>query len=450
MTAPLAAWFLSTEERDNPDTLIDRRHANASSWSDGNDLRTLVHGVAYFEELLACIRATRAGDVVMFTDWRGDPDERMDEQAGSGAQVGQVLAAAAGRGVFVRGLVWRSHLDKLRFSARENRHLGEEIDAAGGECRLDMRVRPLGSHHQKLVVLRHPGRPEEDVAFVGGIDLCHSRRDDARHGGDPQAQPMAHAYGLRPPWHDIQLAIKGPAVGDVEASFRERWDDPTPLSRNPLRVIKDRVRGDSPTRPALPPQLADPAPAGPHAVQLLRTYAVRRPGYPFARRGERSIARGYAKVLGLATALIYLEDQYLWSVEAAELVAKALTRAPDLLLIAVIPRRPDQDGPVSTPPNLVSRERVLRILYEAGGDRVSVYGLENHASTPVYVHAKVCSIDDTWLSVGSDNLNRRSWTHDSEITCAVLSGTDPSPLARELRLQLAQEHLDLPDMESAR
>jgi hypothetical protein len=114
---------------------------------------------------------------------------------------------------WVRALVWRSHLDQFQFSERENRHLGEDIEAAGGKCLLDMRVRPGGSHHQKFVVLRHNGRPEEDVAFVGGIDLCHGRHDDAGHKGDPQAQPMAATHGDRPPWHDLQLAIRGPAAG---------------------------------------------------------------------------------------------------------------------------------------------------------------------------------------------------------------------------------------------
>jgi phosphatidylserine/phosphatidylglycerophosphate/cardiolipin synthase-like enzyme len=437
------SWFLSVTERDNPDTEIDRRHAQALPWTEGNHVRALIHGSLYFGELARRLSVMRAGDIVLFTDWRGDPDEHLDD---SGTQVGAALADCASRGVLVRGLVWRSHLDKLQFSARENRHLGEEIDAAGGECRLDMRVRPLGSHHQKLVVLRHPGRPDEDIAYVGGIDLCHSRRDDREHGGDSQPQPMADWYGPRPPWHDVQLAVTGPAVGDVEATFRERWDDPAPLSRNPVSWVIDRRRGDSAGPRPLPPQLPDPAPTGHHAVQLLRTYPVRRPGYPFARAGERSIARGYTKAFSLATELIYLEDQYLWSVQAAQLLADALRRAPRLRLIAVIPALPDQDGRVSTPPNLISRERVLALLREAGGNRVAVYGLENHQGTPVYVHAKVCSIDDIWVTVGSDNVNRRSWTHDSELTCAVIHGDDTAEgLARELRLQLAAEHLDLPD-----
>jgi phosphatidylserine/phosphatidylglycerophosphate/cardiolipin synthase-like enzyme len=56
------------------------------------------------------------------------------------------------------------------------------------------------------------------------------------------------------------------------------------------------------------------------------------------------------------------------------------------------------------------------------------------------VHAKVCVIDDVWATVGSDNLNRRSWTHDSELSCAVLD--DTGEFARDLRLRLIREHLD--------
>jgi phosphatidylserine/phosphatidylglycerophosphate/cardiolipin synthase-like enzyme len=74
----------------------------------------------------------------------------------------------------------------------------------------------------------------------------------------------------------------------------------------------------------------------------------------------------------------------------------------------------------------------------------------------VYVHAKVAVFDDVWAAVGSANLNRRSWSHDSELTAAVLDDTrdtrdpvDPAGrgdgarvFARDLRLGLMREHLD--------
>jgi phosphatidylserine/phosphatidylglycerophosphate/cardiolipin synthase-like enzyme len=386
----------------------------------------LVHGASYFSVLLHSIEEMWAGDLLLFTDWRGDPDERL---AGPGTEVSTVLADAARRGVVVKGLVWRSHLDRFTFSEQENRHLGEEIDAAGGECLRDMRVRPGGSHHQKFVVLRHPRRPERDIAFAGGIDLCHSRSDDAEHNGDPQAQPMAAIYGSRPPWHDIQLAVRGPAVADIETCFRERWNDPAPLTRNPINVVSDLLRRDDHRRGVLPPALPDPAPAGSSMVQ--------------------------EKVISRAHKLIYLEDQYLWNTEITACFADVMQSNPDLRLIAVIPHYPDQDGRISEPMNLVGRQQALDQLHDAGGDRVAVYGIENSAGTPIYVHAKVCIVDDLWASIGSDNVNRRSWTHDSELCCAVIDETaDPRAprsidkyghgarqFARNLRLELAREHL---------
>ncbi|GAA2164836.1 phospholipase D-like domain-containing protein [Pedococcus bigeumensis] len=435
-----AQWFLDASERGNRRTALDRRHADGKAWTEGNDVVPLVHGAAYFAELHRRVEDLRSGDLLVFVDWRGDPDERLLGEPGS--EVSRLLCRAAERGVEVRGLVWRSHLDRVQFSATENRHLGEDINAAGGQCELDMRVRPGGSHHQKFVVLRHPGRPERDVAFVGGIDLCHSRRDDSQHHGDPQRQQMAAVYGKRPPWHDIQLMVTGPAVGDVETVFRERWNDPQRLSRSPLRLLGDKVRKDQPSRPRpLPEQLPDPEPTGALPVQLLRTYPKRRPGYDFAPDGERSVARGYTKAIKRARQLIYLEDQYLWSRHVAETFAQALRDNAGLRLVAVLPHHPDQDGRVSKPPNLIGREDAVRILRRAAGDRVAFYGVENHAGVPVYVHAKVCVIDDTWATAGSDNFNRRSWTHDSELSVAVCD----RGYARDLRRSLAKEHLDSED-----
>src|SRR5215213_4348393 len=200
------------------------------------------------------------------------------------------LARLAGEplvGVDVRGLVWRSHRQRLGFTSEENRKLGRQLQARGAEVLLDMRVRWGGSHHQKMVVIRHADDPTRDIAYVGGIDLCHSRRDDADHGGDPQAMKIAQEYGDTPPWHDVQAAISGPAVYDVETVFRERWEDPTPLSRSPINYLKDRFTGMDLSPDPLPEQ-APPPPAvegGSHVVQLLRTYPDLRLNrdYAFAR-----------------------------------------------------------------------------------------------------------------------------------------------------------------------
>ncbi|MGY1671144.1 phospholipase D family protein [Geodermatophilus sp. SYSU D00710] len=446
MTDP-AEWLLGPEERGNAAT-------DLPAWTEGNLAVPLVHGTTYFDALVSAVEVLDENDHLFFTDWRGDPDEELRP---GGPTVAELFTEAVRRGVTVRGLVWRSHVDWLSFSGRENRALDREVEDGGGLVVLDQRVRRMGSHHQKLVVCRHDQDPTQDVAFVGGIDLCHSRRDDAEHRGDPQSIPMAAAYGRTPPWHDVQLMVRGPAVAALDTVFRERWDDPTdPDEGNPIAHVVDRLRRSRMYADRLPPRLPPPPPCGPHLVQNLRTYPAIRPRYDFAPDGERSIARGYSKAIKRARRLIYLEDQYMWSGEVAQLFADALTEHPDLHLVVVVPRVPDQDGALGSRPQYVGRWQALEMCRRAGRDRVHVFDVENHEGTPVYVHAKVCVVDDVWASVGSDNFNRRSWTHDSELSSAVLDTTldpreprDPAgtgdgarTFARDLRLVLAREHTD--------
>ena len=442
-------WLLTGEQRGNDATRI-------RPWTDGNAVRPLVHGSTYFAALAEELARAGPRDLVLFSDWRGDPDERLTDD---GQTVAEALSAAVRRGALVKGLVWRSHLDRLRFSNEENRNLSETVNDVGGEVLLDQRVRSVGSHHQKFVIVRHRDRPADDVAFLGGIDLAHGRRDDAEHHGDPQGVPFAHQYGPRPPWHDVHVQIRGPAVRDIEDVFRERWEDPAALSRLPWQAVPDMLRREDRRPSELAPAAPAPPDAGTCSVQLLRTYPQRRPGYPFAPAGERSAARGYAKALRRARRLVYVEDQYLWSADVAQVFAAALRREPGLHLVAVVPRFPDDDSRLSLPPMQLGHALALEIVRAAGGDRVQVLDVENHDGTPVYVHAKVCVIDDVWATVGSDNLNRRSWTHDSELTAAILDRRldereprDPAGLgdgarrfARELRLELWREHLDRDD-----
>ena len=446
-------WFLTSEERGNDATELDRRHEGNVASSDGNLVRPVIHGADYFRVLHEELSALVAGDRVYFTDWRGDADEML---LPGGPTVHELLCELASRGIEVRGLLWRSHSDHASFSAQANEKLGAELNEAGAEVLFDQRVRRFGSHHQKMVIIRHKGAGERDVAFVGGIDLCHGRRDDATHAGDPQQQPMDERYGDRAGWHDAAVELRGPAVADVLETFTERWDDPTPLDRRtPYRMLiqkKERM----PRHPEpLPDLFPDPPSAGPHVVQLLRTYSSKRPRFPFAPEGERSVARAYGKAFAQARSFIYVEDQYLWSEPVARGIADALEDHPQLQFIAVVPRFPDHDSKLTGPPNRIGQIRAMDVLKVAAPGRVGIFDLENSGGTPIYVHAKVCIVDDVWFTIGSDNFNRRSWTSDSELTCAVIDPTrdsrepvDPAgrgdgarKLARDLRLTLWAEHL---------
>lgn len=123
--------------------------------------------------------------------------------------------------------MWRSHANEASYSEDENRQLGDVVNEAGGQVLLDQRVRRVGSKHQKFVVLRRPGDPAGHVAFAGGIDLSHSRRDD-RHPRDPWglgdgARTFARELRLELVREHLDLAADGredAAILDVDDLVR--------------------------------------------------------------------------------------------------------------------------------------------------------------------------------------------------------------------------------------
>ena len=447
-------WFLSRAERGNE--AYDLR-----PWTEGNAVRALHHGAEYFPRLARRLQEAGPGDLILLLGWRMDAEQRLDADL----TVGDALVGAAQAGATVRGLLWRSHASRLVGSWKKNQEVARLVNRAGGEILLDHRVRSFGSHHQKCVVIRRPSEPSRDVAFVGGLDAARSRADDRDHTGDPLPRDFAEVYGSTPAWHDVHLEVCGPAVAQIEQVFRERWTDPEPMTLLPWHRIVDR-RAGLPQRPSsLPPPSPAPAPIGRASVQVLRTYPHRhfRRSYPFAPEGEFSVSRGFVKALQHARRLVYIEDQYLWSTEVGEVLDDAMHRNPALQVLTIRPRHPDQEGPLKLPPALLGRGLPLRALRPSVRERLTLLDIETADGTPIYVHAKVAIIDDVWASIGSANLNRRSWTHDSELTLAVLDGEadgrSASELAgtgdrahrfaRELRLQLMREHLDRPDGDDA-
>ena len=301
------------------------------------------------------------------------------------------------------------------------------------------------------------------MAFVGGIDLCHGRHDDARHRGDPQPVELDAALRATP-------AVARPAARDPRARRRRpRAHVPRALERpDPARPPQPARGSRCVASPAAPASRSARRrrrpirrPPAPHAVQVLRTYPAKRPPFPFAPQGERSIARAYLKAFARArSASSTSRTSTSGRRTRRDALADALRRSPRLHVIIVVPALPrSRAGRVAGRPRRIGQRSALRRSARAGGDRVAVYDLENEAGHPIYVHAKVCVVDDVWLEVGSDNLNRRSWTHDSEVSCAVLDAEvdDRAPerpggpgdgarrLARDTRLRLWREHLGRPD-----
>jgi len=268
-------------------------------------------------------------------------------------------------------------------------------------CALDSKERPLHCHHEKLVII------DGEVAFVGGIDLTSLGGDRF----DENDHPMHGRLG----WHDAASCLQGPAVADVAAHFAARWH----------AVTGERLAETPP-----------PPPAGPHELQVVRT--VPEHVYDFLPHGDFRILEAYMRALRSARKLIYLENQFLWSVPVVEILAEKLRNPPseDFRVVVLLPSKPNNGADTT--------RGQLGVLADADGGAgrflaTSIGARTGTLTGPVYVHAKIGIVDDAWLTIGSANLNDHSFFNDSEMNVVVC---DPA-LARETRLRLWAEHLEL-------
>lgn len=367
----------------------------------GNELEVLVDGERAIAEILTALRSARSH--VHIAGWHITPAFELSRDGGEPAALRDVLAELAER-VDVRVLVWAGPPAPVFEPKRSDvKQMRDELTRDSKvRCMLDARERTMHCHHEKLVIV------DDEVAFVGGIDLTSLSGD--RWDSD------AHEADGRLGWHDVATRLRGPAVADVAEHFRARWQE---VAKEPL-----------------PAPVRQP-PVGGTEVQLLRT--VPDGTYDFVPKGDFRILDAYVRALRSAQRLIYLENQFLWSTEIAELIAAKLEDppTPDFRVLLVLPARPNNGADTT-------RGQLGR-LEEASGDSgrllpVTIRCRTGERTHALYVHAKVGIVDDRWLTVGSANLNEHSLFNDTEVN--VL--TCDADLARRTRLELWAEHLELP------
>ena len=229
-------WFLTAAERGNRATELDRRRGDGRAWTEGNLVEPLVHGATYYPRLLAALRALRDGDLVGITDWRGDTDELLD---GEGTELGRVLAELAGRGVQVRGLLWRSHP-----SAGPLPGGAEPAPGRGGQ------------RGRRRDPARRAGQGTGQPAPEAGPDPPPRPRGRRRrlHGRD---RPVPRAPRRRAPPRRPPAGADGRALRRPPSLARRAAGDPRAGRRRPVGHLPGALGGPDPARPPQP--VAGPA-----------------------------------------------------------------------------------------------------------------------------------------------------------------------------------------------
>ncbi|KAL2493228.1 Phospholipase D epsilon [Abeliophyllum distichum] len=307
-----------------------------------------------------------------------------------------------------------------------------------------------------------------------------------------------HKGGPREPWHDTHACVTGQAAWDVLANFEQRWtkqSDPSLLV--PIKSILELSKQ---------PNSTSIFPGMDWNVQVFRSIDhVSATPLPKNLKIERSIHEAYVDVIRRAERYIYIENQYfiggchLWEenkhcgsrnlipIEIALKVARKIRAKERFAVYVIIPMWPEGPPESESVQDILhwSRE-TMKMTYRLIGEAIQESGepghprdylnffclanreqevkgefvppysphpatqywnAQKHRRFMVYVHSKLMIVDDTYLLIGSANVNQRSMDgqRDTEIAIGCYQSRDGESFIdygdiRAFRMSLWYEH----------
>jgi cardiolipin synthase len=345
--------------------ILDKQIALEQAASDsplivGNKVGLLQDGVATYAAMFAAIQ--KAKDHINLESYIFEDDA-------TGKQFADLLLQSQARGVQVN-LIYDSvggfNTPKAFF---------ERLTQAGVAVLEFNPVNPLGAKapwsinnrdHRKLLVV------DGQVAFLGGINISsvYASGSIAKHRQPTDPNPLA--------WRDTDLQIEGPVVAEFQKMFLQTWHKQrgAPLAERdyfpPLQAQgRDIVRAIGST------------PDDPYSLIYLTLIS----------------AIGNAEKQVYLTIAYFVPDPRLLSALTA-----AAGRGVDVRLI--LPGHTDSE-----------------LVFHAGRSHYSALlegGVKVYERTGALLHSKTVLIDGVWSTVGSANLDWRSFLDNDEVNAVVL------------------------------
>jgi cardiolipin synthase len=220
--------------------------------------------------------------------------------------------------------------------------------------------------HRKILIV------DGKVAFTGGINISdtYSKSSPFRSKSRPTDKSQVG-------WRDTHVRIEGPAVAAFQWMFIQAW---TNQDADDLR--------DADYFPAL-------APAGDRIVRVLGS----KPG------GKFEIYKAYLLAMQEAKKSIHITMAYFVpDPQTVAALKDAVKRGVDVRI--VLPSVSDSG-----------------LVFHAGRafyDDLLASGVKIHELKLAVLHAKTAVIDGVWSTVGSTNLDTRSFLHNSEVSVIVM------------------------------
>jgi len=342
----------------------------------GNKLVLLQDGPATYQAMFAAIR--KAKDHINLETYIFEDDE-------IGRQFADLLLERQAAGVQVN-LIYDSV-----GCLKTPKAFFERLSAAGIQVLEYNPVNPLAGNkkewllnnrdHRKLLVI--DGR----IAFIGGINISES------YSSSPTAKSARKKEVTTLGWRDTHLQIEGPVVAEFQKLFMGTW---TKKNGEPLAqknyFPKLGKQGDEIVR------AIGSASADPHSLIYLTLLSA----------------------IGAAEQRVYLTNAYF--VPDPQLI-KSLTAATrrGVEVKLVLPSQTD-----SWTVFHAGRSHYTKLLRA---------GVKIYERRGAVMHSKTASIDGVWSTIGSTNLDWRSFLHNDELNAAIL-GRD---FSRQMEAMFAKD-----------
>jgi cardiolipin synthase len=228
-------------------------------------------------------------------------------------------------------------------------------------------------NHRKLLII--DGR----TAFLGGINISSVYSGGSFQKGS-QSKPkegVDHTIS----WRDTDLQLRGPVVAELQKLFLASWANQNGQPLEPQRFF--------PT----------PEVAGDDVVRAIGSA----PDEPFS-----LIYATLLSAIGTAETSVYLTNAYFVpDPKLLDALEDSARRGVDVKLI--LPAKTDS-----------------WLVFHAGRnyyDRLLGAGVKIYERRGVILHSKTALIDGVWATVGSTNLDWRSFLHNYELNAVVLGAT---------------------------
>jgi cardiolipin synthase A/B len=220
--------------------------------------------------------------------------------------------------------------------------------------------------HRKLLIV------DGQTAFLGGINIS------SVYSGGSFSQRSKHRPEGGPPWRDTHMQVEGPVVGEFQKLFLATWEKQKGETLAPRQYF---------------PQLGN---KGKEVVRAIGSS----PDEPYT-----LIYATLISAIGSAETTVHLTNAYF---------------VPDPQLLAALKDAVQRgvDVKIILPGNTDSW-----LVFHAGRSNYAELlraGVKIYERRDALLHAKTAVIDGVWSTIGSTNLDWRSFLHNDEVNAVIL------------------------------